>query len=136
MNQLSTAIYNALNGGATGSGAATGIYEKIAIPGATFPYVVFQKVTGTDEYTFGNHRTLRSVVYLIKAVDQGHDSQQAQQIMDNVDTDLHDAALSVNGYTTMSCVRESDMPSMTEVVQGTTYQYEGAYYRVFVAPTS
>ncbi len=134
MKELSWALWETLSGGATGDGEATGIYEKSPPPGVTYPVVIYQKVVGTDEYTFGNHRTLRSVVYLVKVIDQGYDSQRAQEIMNDVDTDLHNASLDIDNYVTMSCVRESDMPSYTEVAGGVMFQHEGAYYRIFVSP--
>ena len=98
--------------------------------------VVFQKAGGDNRYTFGNTKVAVRLVYLVKAIDQSFDSDVAEGIMDDVETDLHDADLSVTGYNTANCRRQRDLPSYSEVVDGKPYQYEGAYYEIELTPSA
>ena len=135
MKALETALYTKLTGDATLMGyLAGGVHNKVAKPETPYPYLVFQKVTGTPEYTF-TERIRRSYLYQFRVIaagapDTGYSSSDIEDALARVDTLLTDAALTVTGETLWYCRREGGMPDMTGLDNGQVLYQVGATYRI------
>lgn len=118
--------------GTLGVLGCTGVYRFQAPQGSVEPYVVFQQQAGTDSYTFAA-RDVRSLLYLVKAVDASTSGLRAAQMAERIDSLLTDKPLSLTGWTNIRLRRESDV-EYVEVDAGKTYQHYGALFRVDVRP--
>lgn len=131
MNALDAAIYTKLSGD-TGSGGlmtiVTGVFNRVAPEGQAFPYVVWQTVSGVDNYTLTKRAKSRFVIQL-KALDKGDSGKVAGQAMDRIDALLNDAALTVTGFSLLVIRREMNIQSV-EVDEGVEYPVEISHYGV------
>jgi len=132
MNQVDQALYEALTGDANIMNVVTGVYSAIAPPSATYPFIVFQEQSGTDDYVFARCGW-RNLVYLVKCIDKSPSAKRAGEVYDLINAALHDASLSVPGHAVLYIRRESDV-KYAEVSNGVMYWHVGARYRITVAP--
>jgi len=129
MNAVETALYTALNGEAAITAllaSATSIFNQLAPQGSSYDMVVFAQASGVEE----NETPTRSrdLVYMIKGVsDTGF--LAAGGIDTQIDTLLHDSALTVTGYTNFWLARESDLRFLETTAEGENYYHAGALYR-------
>lgn len=91
-------------------GTATGMtaHYGIAPQGGTPPYIIYQRLSGVDDYTFGktsNDRGL-SVEYEVKVISNREWPGEAQTRAGSIDALMHDAPLNVSGFTTWHCRRK------------------------------
>ncbi len=131
MNALETGIYSKL-AAAMGLTAllatATSFYLLEAPVGATAPYVEIGVQAGGDELR--EPQRFRDYVYRVKAVTEGG-MQAAGLIDDQIDAALHDATLTVSGWTCIMCAREGDIPSYAEYMpEGRIFWHKGGLYRI------
>ena len=127
-NALGSAIYSRLSGGTALVAAlgGTAIYNTIAPDTAGYPRVVFSYITGGPEnVTPSDNRT-----QIIQVMTWSDSLSEAGSIDALVSALLHRYALSVTGYTTIWCARETeytqvDIPPNADPIYGV-----GADYRI------
>jgi len=128
MNAIETGLYSELAGSAalvTGLGG-TAIYSRHAPQGTALPYVIFMHMGGGHENT--NPSDLQNHVYLVKAVAEG--SKEAGTLHNLVLSVLHNATLTVSGYTNFYTALEDEV-QMTEVTrEGEMVYHTGGMYRI------
>ena len=128
MNALETGLYNILANNApltTALGSAA-IYNQHAPQGTARPYVIFNHAGGGHE-----NRTpsdTQNHIYLVKVVADG--LKQAGTIDDLVTTALHQATLTVAGYTNFYTARETEAAFTETPADGAPIYHRGAYYRI------
>ena len=131
------AIYGKLSGdgtlnallGTPPSGYAKSIYHQQAPGGANFPFVVFNKQAGTPTEAMGDPSALETDVWLIKGVDRGSSSDNAEAIAARITTLLNDATLSISGASLLYLRRQSDV-EYPEEVDGVFYKHAGSLFRL------
>jgi len=134
VNAVDAAIYSALTGDTTvGNKVDDRIYHGLAPEQKTYPFIVFQEVSGLDDYTM-TKRATRTLRYQVMCVDKGPSAAVAGQTMDAVDGALHDATLTVTSHTTMYVRRDSSR-EFTAVESGIVYWHEVAEYLIMITPT-
>lgn len=124
---LDKAMFEKLNVQAVLTAAPGGVFNTVAPPGAKPPYVVFQAVSKIDDHSFS--KRFAEALYQVKAVSRQPWPKEAAEIDDDIDTALEDAALSITGYTTLLCRRESDI-YLVEQANGEVWHHIGGTYRV------
>lgn len=124
---VDTAIFNILNTQAVNDAVKGGVFNSLAPPDATFPYIVFQMLSKVDEHNFA----LRggNAVYLIKGVSNKRWPKEAIDVDTTIDTTMEDATLTIANHSQLLCRRESDF-SFVEDRDGMIYQHVGGMYRV------
>lgn len=100
-NALGSAIYSRLSS-ATGSGTVT-IYQDLAPEGTQAPYLIFQRMVGTDERTFNTKHI--SSRYMVKAISNQPWATEAERTYAIYEPYMDDAPLSITGYTLIRCRR-------------------------------
>jgi hypothetical protein len=92
------------------SGWSHSIYHQQAPEGAQFPYVIFQKQSGTPAYALGA-KAYDEELWLVKGVDRqaDGDADPVDAISARLDALLTDAALSISGRTQLYLRRISDV---------------------------
>ena len=125
MNACDGALFTTLTA-ATGITAlvSTRVYNTQAPQEATEPYIIFNKQSDISDYTFGAPK-FRSFGYLVKGVCHSRYPKAAGAIDDAIEAALHDAALSVSGWTLLYCRRESGV----HYAEG-EYTHRGGVYRI------
>jgi len=118
---LGSALYGAID-------AATPlpVYQGIAPQGGAPPYVIFNRQTGRDEYTFSSRGV--SATYQVKVLSNRQFSGEAQAAYDSLHEGLQDAVLSVAGYTVRRVRREATV----EYMDADRFWHVGGIYRVDV----
>lgn len=137
MNSLSAAIYTTLQAGtaltALLSGGSAAIYEDHAKGTAALPYVVFNHQSGMWDMTMGSSRFV-DVIYQVKAVSGSAWPKEADSIDQQIDLLLHNASLTVTGYTSIACLRESDV-RYSETEGDQIFHHVGGLYRIELQKT-
>jgi hypothetical protein len=102
---MSTAVRRALYGrmagdttlnallGTPAAGFAKAIYHQQAPDEAHFPFVIFQKQSGTPTEAFTDPSALETDVWLVKGVDRNTTTETAEAIAARIKTLLNDAPL-------------------------------------------
>lgn len=128
MNALETAIYSTLAAGTalTTTLGGTAIYNNLAPRDKALPYVIFSQQSGReDDETPRRTLTFR---YLVKGV--ANSMSAAGTVADQVDTLLHDNALSVSGWTNYWMHRETTVRYIETTDAGEHIGHAGAVYTV------
>lgn len=123
------ALHTALTGDATLIAMATGtrIYDTMAPPGATFPYIIFQRQNSGPERIC--QRTTLESTWVVKVVTQGYGIATAESIMARVDTVLDGQTLTVTGYSTYYLQRvQPDIDYIETATGGQAYSHFGHSY--------
>lgn len=129
MNAVGSALYGTLTGGTalTAQLAGTGaVYNQQAPEGAALPYMVFSKAGGGPENIDPHDR--RDLTYWIRAY--ADSAKTAGAIDGAASTILHRATLTVTGYRTIWCVRETEFEMVENPPDGVPVYMAGAYYRI------
>lgn len=128
---LGTVQYSYHAGGTATTSGTLGCYDTLAPQGVNAPYVIFQLQDSLDEYTFGT-KSGESADYLVKAVsNRQYATMQAFAIYDQAHEVLQDAALSVNGHTTLRVRRTSRV----QYRDADSYWHVGGIYRIDIWET-
>lgn len=119
IDKTNQALYSFLHGNASLLALAPGdTWDTKADDGTSFPYCVFQRVTGVPDYTFGVTVSSDKQVYMFKAYAQDTTTKTGRelcaQIVDLAKGLLLNAALSITGSVTLSCVPTHDIPPLNE----------------------
>lgn len=96
-----SAIYSILGGTA----ANPPVYYGLAPQGGTPPYIIVSRLNAEDEYTFNSSGV--NANYTIKVVSNRIYPNEAWNVYGTVHTTLQNAALSINGFTTLYCQRQN-----------------------------
>lgn len=120
---LGSAIYTAL-GGTAGT-----VYYGLAPQGTNPPYTLVMRQGALDEYTFTSHGV--SADYTVKAVSDRYWPSQAYSMYSVKHTLMQDAALTVTGYTSLRCRRQTTL----EYQDGDGYWHVGGVYRIDIHGT-
>lgn len=120
---IGSALYSAI-GTAAGTVEPTAIYQGIATQGAAPPYILFNRQTAADRYTFTSRGI--SATYQIKVVSNKAWPGEAQIAYDRIHTSLQDAALTATGYALMRMRRETTI----EYQDNERFWHVGGIYRI------
>lgn len=103
--RMGTVVYTyTTNGTATAMGTL-GFYDTLAPQASTpKPYLVFQHMTGADEYLFGAEAG-QADEYMLKVISDRNYAAQAQGIYDQAHSVLQDAPLSIASNQLLRCRR-------------------------------
>jgi hypothetical protein len=138
---MSTAVRRAIYGRLAGdttlngllatppTGYSKSIYHDQAPDGATHPFIVFAKNSGTPTDAFSKPGALETDVWLVKAIDKHTSADNAEAIAARIQTLLNDATLSISGKTHLYLRRQSDV-EYPELVSGVLYRHAGGLYRL------
>lgn len=131
MNPLRQAIFDALAGDATLTAllsAPTAIHHRKAPREAMPPFVVFQKLAGTNAPLFQGARITREM-WLAKALDLSSSASTAEDIAKAIDNVLHSTTLTLSTGAIAVLMNDSDV-DYDEMDGADQWQHVGAIYRV------
>lgn len=127
MNAIETGLYTALNVSAiTTKLGGSYIYDPVAPPGQSRPYIIFTHTGGGHENI--NPSDLRNHVYLVKGVADG--KKVAGEVHDLILAALHNQTVTVSGYTNFWTAAEEEVRMVEVLDDGTMVYHCGAYYRI------
>ena len=129
-NALNTAIYSTLSAGTALTAllaGTTAIYNMQAPDGATLPYCIFNMQGGGDD-NMTAHRT-KSLVMFVRGY-SSTSAARAGSIDAQIDALLHNAVLSVSGWSNFWLAREEDMATAEVTEAGNTIWMAGGLYRL------
>lgn len=128
MNALDTAIYTALAAGSalTTTLGGTAIYNFLAPRDKALPYVIFSQQAGREDNETPRRTT--TFRYLVKGV--ASSMLAAGTIADQVDGLLHDAAMSVTGWTNYRMQRDTTVRYIETTDAGEHVGHAGAVYEI------
>lgn len=109
---------------------SAGLYHSVAPPNARFPFVVYNKQSGTSAWRFGGN-AMDTHVWLVKAVDRNEKSGPAEDIAKAIAGVLDFKTLTMSEGQNLFTARESDV-DYVETSGDQQYRHHGAYYRVVV----
>lgn len=104
------------------------IFEKRASSDAEYPFVIFQKMTGTRTRAFGRN-AFRRETWLVKAVDRNTTSDRVESIAEAIDAILDLGTITVSGQTLCDFHHVSDVDYL-EPAGDQQYRHSGAIYAV------
>ena len=115
------------------TGYSKSIFHQQAPSGGEFPYIIFQKQSGTPRYAIGA-RAYDSDLWLVKGVDRpsgprDNTADRVDAIASRLDVLLTDSTLSISGRTELLLRRESDVEYL-ETEDGVFYRHAGATFRL------
>jgi len=140
VQKIDVAIYSKLAADTTLTGLMGGayVYQGIAPPTATRPYVIFQKETGGP--TNDTPRDRRAYRYMVKVVSgdlmTGSANLVAGSIDAQIESALHEKTLTVSGYDNYLMMRVSPDIDYLETAGGKVIRHLGGTYRIEIAPTT
>lgn len=144
MDALNAAIYAKLDAhvglAALLSADAVNVFAGEADDSATLPYVVFTKADGRPDLTFGNFVSSREYVYFVVGYARASASKTGKEIASLIAAQivaaLHDAALTVSGFSALNCAWVGDIPPRSEknlTDRALDTCSEGARFRITLA---
>jgi len=109
-----------------------GVHNMVATDPVVYPYLVYQKVSGDDAYTF----TLRintAFLYQVRIIGRGPKKEAMSDALARVDALLTRQTLTITGVATWLVQREGDIPDMVEQDGDSVLMQVGATYRLEVS---
>lgn len=130
MKEIDAALYSRLSASATTLYGliATRVFNTLAPQGTVFPYVVYNRQAGGPANL--TPADFVEEVYQVKGIAQSVGA--ALNIDSAIWERLHNAALSVSGWTAVSCMREGAF-DYSELVNGAAIFHKGGLYRIRVS---
>ena len=127
MNVIETGLYTALNVSAiTTKLGGSYIYDPVAPPGQSRPYIIFTHAGGGHENV--NPSDLQNHIYLVKGV--ANTKKFAGEVQILILAALHKQTLTVSGYTNFWMAAEEEVRMVEVLDDGKTVFHCGSYYRV------
>lgn len=117
---FASAVYSALGGTA----ATPAAYYALAPQGSTPPYCVFQRMTGSDEYTFDDGGV--NADYLVKIVSNRQWPGEAYAAYGTVHSAMQGKQLTISGFTALRCERRTTV----EYQDNDRFWHVGGIYRI------
>lgn len=108
----------------------TAIYDSVAPPTVAPPYDIFQRLTGTDWYTFNTSG--EQLEYMVKAVDDRYWPHRAQARYGTIHAGIQDAALTVPGFAQLRMRRTSTIGPYQD---NEMFWHVGGVYSVEIVPS-
>jgi hypothetical protein len=133
------ALYSKLTADTGAGGVATlstgGIFrmsapETIGGVAVGFPRTIYQEVSGVDVYTLPA-RSYQRLVYMVKAVAEGHSALVAMQIAERLDAILTDGTLTLSSGTCFY-IRRTGHVEFEEPDGEKRYQHVGGFWDLLV----
>lgn len=124
------AIFACLSGDATLKAllsTPSAIFEETAPAGTKSPYLIFQHLAGTEQWTFGEGN--ERAIWLVKGVCRGGSATPVEEIDARCASLLHGARLAVPAGS-LAILRESTV-RYGEESSGEQYRHRGGKYRIF-----
>ena len=110
MNPVRQALYTKLSGtSAITSKVGSRIYHAQAPADAAYPYIIFNRQSGTKMRAFQEPEAFKREVWLVKAVDRNTTSNAAEDVALAVDAALDGGTLTVSGKTLADLHHISDV---------------------------
>lgn len=140
---MSVAVRRAIYGKLAGDNTLTGllhtpptgfsqsIYYQEAPSTAQYPFVIFQKQSGTPTYSLSAN-AFDNDLWLIKGVDRSTDADPVDAISSRLNALLTDGTLSISGKTQLYLRRELDV-EYPETVEDQRFLHAGSLYRLVYA---
>lgn len=124
MNAIEIGLYSTL----TTAFEGTGVYDPVAPPGQSRPYIIFTHTGGGHENITPSD--LQNHVYLVKGVADG--KKVAGEIHDLILAALHNQTLTVaaGAYINFWMAAEEEVRMVEVLDDGRTVFHCGAYYRI------
>ncbi len=137
MNALETALYNKLSGDATLMGYLTGGVHNLVVASPTYPYLVFQKISGEPSSYTLTQIVSEPYTYQVRIIGKGETSKANLGLaLARVRALLNLQSLTIVGYAHWLTRWESDMPDMADLDDdGEVLIQVGATYRIEVRAT-
>ena len=117
---FASAVYAAIGGTA----ATPAAYYALAPQQATPPYTVFQRMSGSDEYTFTSGGV--GADYMVKVISNRQWPGEAYAAYGSVHAVLQGKQLSMTGYTALRCERRTTI----EYQDNDRFWHVGGIYRI------
>lgn len=117
---FASAVYSALGGSA---GTPTPYYA-LAPQGSRPPYVIFQRMTATDSYTFTSGEV--GADYVVKVISNRQWPGEAYAAYGSVHAAIQSEHLTMAGFTALRCERRSTV----EYMDNDRYWHVGGIYRI------
>lgn len=130
MNDLEAAIISKLTGASTVTSllATSSSVFNVTVPTSYgYPLILFNLQGGGD--LNDTPRRAKEPLYQIKALSE-ISMYEAGQIDDAMDAVLHNATLTVSGWTNYWCARESDVRYAEALADGSYIYHSGGIYRI------
>jgi len=125
-----TWLFSALNAAPALAGGR--IYQGVAPPTATSPFITFELIAGTDLVEVGAARVWSNLLYLVKGVAQGSSFAPLVPIADGIDARLNDKTGDLTDARVLGCRRE-EPHALSEVTDaGVSYRHLGGLFRLYV----
>ena len=129
MKALEQGLYAALSGDSTLAGLAPGgVWRDNAPIGTTGTFVVYQQVSGIDDYTL-KIRATTSYTYMVKAVAAGESSAPALDAAERIDAVLTDQPLTLSAGSVLAIRRDTHI-IYAENDGGERYHHAGGHFRI------
>lgn len=132
---IATALYGKLTSGTAITdllSSGTAVFEDIAPENVDEPFIVFNEVTTTVDWTLEGVG-IENTLWQIRAVTRGPSSAEAGTIVAEIDNALNDQALTVVGYTQLNTMRTTSVHRV-EVIDGERFSHSGHLYSIKVDP--
>lgn len=115
-----------------GPGGQMSVWRNLAPEGEPLPFILLVKQAGSRIYA-KQSLLVRDLLYVVKAVDTGHDHSRAAAIDARVNALLTDGTLTLPSPLRHLATRRTADIDYEETDAGVTYQHLGGTYRVQVA---
>jgi len=135
-SEVDAAVMAVLSGDATLLGLMTnGVFWDVGSTGATKFVIVSYAAAGEVAYTMP-HPAWESLVYLVKATEQGTSGTNVKAAAKRIRELLHDAVITPTGYYPSLLVRYVQPVRYTEIDEQTDqrWQHRGGHYHVMACP--
>lgn len=136
MNALEQALYDTITKAASVTKlltAADAVHADEAPENANFPHVVFGEIGSIAAYSLVK-REWEQFVYQIKGVTKDESAKLAKEIGEALDALLSDGTFTIPGHQLMYSRKITDMPPLTERIDGARYNHRGGHFEIWVGP--
>lgn len=132
-DRLGAAIYSYRTGSGTALYSGTlPVFNTLAIQETPAPYIVFQRLTGNDAYSFGNDKE-RSFDVMVKVLSlRSYPTQESEPIYAQAHEHIQDAVFAMTGWKVQRVRRYSSIESYRD---DAGYWHTGGVYRLDIATT-
>lgn len=134
MDGFRVALFAKLNGDAELTNmlaTTTSIFHRRAPLNAGFPFIIFQKQSGTPVWAFSG-RPLDNQLWLIKAIDRAASASKAEDIFKRFDLVLTDPVLILSDGLLLFLRRESDIDYDEGEDPDNIIHHVGGSYRTYI----
>jgi hypothetical protein len=136
MNALETALYSLFTGDGTLAALVPGgVHNRRVAQGTSGRALVFSKLSGVPDYTFGEQVQDLQFTYIVKVIDIATSSATARTAKERARTLLLANPLSVSGHVSLLVRKEGEVEYDETLAGGQVVQHVGDLYRIIVRPS-